>query len=243
MRRMPRGEAVLSFVFASLVAACGGGDNNPDAQLVPTTDAPPPDASRPDAFVCTLTECGGECVDTSSDPDHCGGCDDACQSGAECVATDCVCPPSFLPENLNTGLQDIFIDQLPGANIWIRGFFGTALEGFGVGYGTTGVETGVAYTLNGATLPAPPFVLALHDIDIATMEAQSAYAAISGTITFTAACAGRIAGTLTNATFQAATINPAPQIDPDGCTFTVPSITFTIGDPACTDCSEAACGP
>jgi hypothetical protein len=35
-----------------------------------------------------LTECGGECVDTESNPDHCGGCDTPCAQS--CVAGECV---------------------------------------------------------------------------------------------------------------------------------------------------------
>ncbi|MBN1772974.1 MAG: hypothetical protein JXB32_17020 [Deltaproteobacteria bacterium] len=37
-----------------------------------------------------LTDCGTACVDTSSDPDHCGGCDTACDPGESCAAGTCV---------------------------------------------------------------------------------------------------------------------------------------------------------
>lgn len=47
------------------------------------------------------TDCGGECVDTTSDPDHCGGCGVLCppEQGFQCVDSVCVgaipCPPEL----------------------------------------------------------------------------------------------------------------------------------------------------
>jgi hypothetical protein len=47
------------------------------------------------------TDCGGDCVDTTSDPDHCGGCGVLCpvEQGLECVDSICVgsvpCPPNL----------------------------------------------------------------------------------------------------------------------------------------------------
>lgn len=40
------------------------------------------------------TECGGKCVDTTSDVQNCGGCSKACASGQQCVAGACrdTCP-------------------------------------------------------------------------------------------------------------------------------------------------------
>lgn len=44
------------------------------------------------AFGPPLSVCDGVCVDTSSDPSHCGGCDLPCGSGSRCVAGACVGP-------------------------------------------------------------------------------------------------------------------------------------------------------
>jgi hypothetical protein len=278
MPRMRRGEVILSCVFVSLVA-CGGGGNSADAPpLEHEVDAD----TRPDAFVCTLTECGSECVDltsdeahcgdcdtacdagascidsgcvcappntecpdactnTDTDPLHCGDCDTACPSGASCVDAGCVCPPNFIPGDLSgnpTG-QDMVLDQLPGAYVAITPYFSTGINGFGVGYSTTDVTIGApGYDLDGSTLPATPFAIALYNIDIATMMPEAAFAAISGHLRFDIACDTGASGRLTNATFQAATIFPSPMVDPNGCTFTLTSVDFSIGDPA--SCPPAA---
>jgi hypothetical protein len=39
------------------------------------------------------TLCGTECVDLDSDPDHCGGCNDACPTGEFCTARQCLASP------------------------------------------------------------------------------------------------------------------------------------------------------
>ena len=40
----------------------------------------------------TSTLCGAACIDTRSDPNHCGGCDTPCGAGMVCAASSCVCP-------------------------------------------------------------------------------------------------------------------------------------------------------
>jgi hypothetical protein len=37
-----------------------------------------------------VAQCGGSCVSTESDPDHCGGCDKACATGEACEGGVCV---------------------------------------------------------------------------------------------------------------------------------------------------------
>jgi hypothetical protein len=231
MPRMKLGAFCSVVLSLATFAAC---DNDPgttpaDGPQFIFDSAPLP----PDAFVCTQTDCNGVCTNTATDPLNCGDCGMACQSGASCVASMCECPPNFLEPMLtgNPTGQDLVIDQLPGAYVALTPFFGSAINGFGVGYSQTDVMLGVDLTLDGTMLPNTPFAVALFDIDIGTMMPRAAYAALSGTINFTTACATGAAGTLTDATFQAGQIFPSPMLDPNGCTFTVPSVQFSIADP------------
>jgi sulfatase modifying factor 1 len=43
----------------------------------------------------TSTACGDECVNLSSDSQHCGECTNACPSGSSCRAGECVCDPGY----------------------------------------------------------------------------------------------------------------------------------------------------
>src|SRR5262245_21767397 len=42
-----------------------------------------------------LADCGGVCVDRTSDPANCGACAKACAEGEVCVNTACVCGPDW----------------------------------------------------------------------------------------------------------------------------------------------------
>lgn len=76
-------------------------DASPDA-AVPTADAGRPDggALRPDgglldaSMMCAapFELCGGVCVDTRTQVEHCGGCNSACVSELFCVDARCVSP-------------------------------------------------------------------------------------------------------------------------------------------------------
>jgi hypothetical protein len=237
MRRMKRGELLLSSAILAVasLAGCGGGGSTPDAVLVHEVDASPPDASPPDAFVCTMDVCPGDvCTDFQTDPDHCGDCDTVCQSGASCDAGDCVCIENFIPASLTTNIMDMIRTDLPGTFIAVKPFFAAEIDIFAVGYPDTGVDSG-PYTLDGSTLPAAPFVIAAYNVDVNTFEPEAAFAAVDGTLVFTKACDVGASGTLTTSTFQAGTLIP-PGIDPNGCTFEVTAVTFTIGTPE--DCPD-----
>jgi hypothetical protein len=231
MPRMKLGAFASVLLCLATLAACDNDPGNTPAdgpQFI--FDSPP---SPPDAFVCTLTDCDGVCTNTATDPVNCGMCGMACQTGASCVASKCECPPNFLPPTLmgNPTGQDLVIDQLPGAYVALSPFFASEIDGFGVGYAMTDPVLNTDITLDGTMLPNTPFAIALFDIDIGTMMPRAAYAALSGTINFTAACLDGASGTLTDATFQAATIFPSPMLDPTGCTFDVASVQFSIASP------------
>ncbi|MFK7989928.1 MAG: MopE-related protein [Sandaracinaceae bacterium] len=90
------GEAVCQ--CASTPERCNGIDDDCDGAV---------DEGRAEAIGCGEGEacvtgsctcpparmCGDRCIDTDSDPNHCGGCGDACASGAVCTAASC-CTPS-----------------------------------------------------------------------------------------------------------------------------------------------------
>jgi hypothetical protein len=225
---MKNGGIFLTTLVLGLgLAACGGGEDNvPDADLTPIYDSEPPPI---DAAVCSLTTCGDDCVDTDTDEAHCGDCDTACtQTGSSCIAADCVCPPNFLPATVTPSGLDQIVEQA-GITIRIAALAGDGqLDALGVSYGAE-TTTDEPYTLDGSTLPAPPFAIALFNVDISTMMPEKAFAAISGTIEYSDICAEGASGTITNAVFQAADFD-ALEIDPEGCTFEVASIDFTIGD-------------
>lgn len=53
-----------------------------------------------------LTECGGICVDPSSDPNHCGACNNACGPGSSCVDGECRCGGTTV--SFSNDVQPIF---------------------------------------------------------------------------------------------------------------------------------------
>lgn len=140
--------------LAFVLAACGGGSDQPDA-LITFYDAPPPDGPPPpDAWECveseTIKECGpgmAGCVDITESPDHCGACDQPCPAGAACVdgpgpvdggETDlahCECPAADWVPTTITGLDTTpfgiepvnSIPQLPGAYLGLGPFLDGSL--------------------------------------------------------------------------------------------------------------------
>jgi hypothetical protein len=75
----------VGLVVAVQIAACGSGDNS-------GFDAGSDGGGGPDVTTCsaTQTSCGGQCVDTSSDPYDCGACGNACAGGEACCSGLCV---------------------------------------------------------------------------------------------------------------------------------------------------------
>ena len=94
--------ASISALF--LVAACGGG-SEPGATDAPDHSADAPGDGSPDAPACGAAGpaqmvCGGACIDTSSDPEHCGDCATTC-SGAtsSCAGGMCRMPLTTIWEH------------------------------------------------------------------------------------------------------------------------------------------------
>jgi flagellar capping protein FliD len=101
------------------------------------------------------------------------------------------------------------------------------------------------YTLKSGVQISQPNVLAGYNAHLGAGPVPMAdgyYEATSGTLHFSAvSCDANglvYTGTLTNVTFQGATISGMSiQVDPNGCTFMVPSMTFDI------EVTTSACTP
>lgn len=221
-----RGPAVAFGMVAALVAACGGGGDDGVTVLV---DAQPIDAQAIDAPVCSGMVCSGTCLDTTTDEQNCGGCGTVCEAGKTCQASACACAPSFLDSMPSFIQSQISTTLLPGATLGIGGILDNTINALVVGYPTATVRINQPYTLSGATLGTPPFVAAGYDVDIQSFTPAASFYATTGTLTFTAVCAGGFQGNLTNARFVAVEGLMNPTLVPNGCAFDVPMVTFSYG--------------
>ena len=90
----------ISALVVFLIAGCANSHTQPDgsvdapADTSDTSDVSTDDVSSDTGCGPDLTECSGVCVDTDTDPGHCGGCDSPCESDEVCSAGTCVadCP-------------------------------------------------------------------------------------------------------------------------------------------------------
>ncbi len=104
--RSPSGDPCAGSPFCNQSGPLPGLDADSDVDVpTDTTHDDPGDVDvpedLPDGLVCSpgLTLCGTECVDTSSDPDHCGDCGASCPGDEFCSLSDCVLEcPTYLTE-------------------------------------------------------------------------------------------------------------------------------------------------
>jgi len=219
-----------SLLFVLGVAACG--DDIPamaDAAVI--IDAPLPI----DAPMCASPTklCGTTCLEVAVDEDNCGDCGVACHGGEACDLTCACAPAAFIPVTLEPGMFDRF-EGANGITLAIGPSFGTGgINPFLVGYTAT-TALGVDLDLSTIPLGEAPFVAAAYRFDLGAMSTDAAFTATAGTLRLTRACGTEVEGTLTNATFRGVTGGlMSAEIDPLGCTITIPSITFHIMTAAC----------
>jgi hypothetical protein len=237
-----RAEVTMKFALGTicliglgLAAGCGDDAADTDAAPIDLFDATPPDAGVPDAFVCTQTECGTECVNTDTDPDHCGGCFMACTPAADCDAPDCLCPDNFVPGSPSFLMAQVSDTLAPPNLVGIGGFAGSdsGLHVLAVLFApdaTTGVDIDLTDT-------NAPVVGLGYELDTGTFTPRSGFVATAGTIHLTRACADGLAGTVTDATFAEADFTTLSPIT-DGCGFSGVTFAFDIGD-SCDSTADA----
>ncbi|MFU8803162.1 MAG: hypothetical protein ACNA8W_05060 [Bradymonadaceae bacterium] len=71
------------------------GENGGEADTVQGPDAEPDAEIDAEPDTGPVLECGGNAVDTTRDPLHCGSCDNACAAGERCVNSHCECRPDL----------------------------------------------------------------------------------------------------------------------------------------------------
>jgi hypothetical protein len=219
------GRAAALLVLAGAIGCGSGGSDSPDAA--------PPDAAAPDATTCDLTLCDGDCVDTSTSTDHCGGCFQPCTPAQDCASSNCECPTvelvaeDFILAQMD---QDMLAPTILGIGLYGDG--SAATSALVIGFDDPDTPTDTDIDLSDG---APPFVAIGYDIEVSTQEFRSAYRAQTGTLRLSRRCADGVAGTVTGAALvevDAEAEEPTPIAD--GCTASIPSFDFDFGD----QCSE-----
>lgn len=87
----------LFSLLASEESACDGADDDCDGRIdeLSSDGEDPCGNGTCTCLVCACDPgwiaCASRCVDTTTDPAHCGGCGDACPAGFACSGSTCVC--------------------------------------------------------------------------------------------------------------------------------------------------------
>ncbi len=240
--------ALVPFALLAATAACSSKSSSspPDAPMIMTADAPPPVDAMPDALVCQAPtmNCSGTCINTTTDEQNCGSCGNACKGGEFCDPSKnsgtCSCPMpanilgTDIPKNAGDQHQSMSLGQatlhIAAAPVTV-GAQTNALVFLSVGLPDVNKD----YTLKSGISFSQPNVLAAYNGSLGggMPMADAYYDATGGTLRFSSvACTAQgfaYTGTLTNVTFQGATISGMNiQVDPNGCMFTVASLTFDI---------------
>jgi hypothetical protein len=178
---------ITRHLFASLlalaalplsIAACGGGGNTGTGGGGGTTTS---NSSSTGSSTCKPSEmeCGGTCVDVSSDAANCGACGMACGSGSPCCAGACVetasCAFSIEKPSPDSGWQN------GGDYLTLKGQgFVKGMKVF-IGDGRAAVRV---LDANTARIKTPPGPLGVHDI---TIQNGAAKATLKGAFTYQSA--------------------------------------------------------
>lgn len=217
---MPSYRAAFAFAFVTAsAAACGGGNDDPAIDAADTTDAAVDARPIDGPPVCNGMVCGGECIDTSEDEDHCGTCTTECTAGQACGSSTCACVnPDFLVPDPTFIQSQVVTGQIPMTSLGIGGYIGNEIDAILVAMPDAAVLN-QAYPLSGTTPGAPPFIGIGYDVDINTQELTATFYATAGSVTFTERCSGSFSGTATGLRFTAAEGLMPPVLIQNDCAF------------------------
>lgn len=229
---MLRTAPLLVVLGLLALGAVGCGDdgapiNLPDAQQVDAMpDAPLPVCNAPNKM------CGTQCISVANDELNCGDCGVVCNGGETCRGS-CTCPGAFVPTTITPSMFDMFQGS-GGAHLAIAPTFDA--NGIHPVLFAYTDKTPIGEDIDLSTIPLGdlPSVIAGYNVDLASQDFDAAYVATAGTLHLTAACGTNVRGTLTDVTFSGVTGGfDDPEIDPDGCSFTLKTVTFNVGSTAC----------
>lgn len=220
----------LASLLVLILSACGDDGSPVIVDAMP--DSPPVDMAP--ACAAPMMTCGTSCLDVTTDEENCGGCGTECGGGQACTASACACAPTdFVPATLTPTQFDQQMAVGGGISIALNPNLGDGINPFIVGYtAQTPLDTDIDLSM--VTLGDAPFVAVGYGFDLQTNSIDATFVATAGTLKITELCATHMEGTLTNATFRGTTgglMNPT--VDPAGCTFTVPMVTFAMGVDPC----------
>jgi hypothetical protein len=179
---------------------------------------------------CPLDTCGSACVDTSSDVANCGSCGVACTPAAACSNAACACPANFIPA-VPTFSQELVrenVAQLPGLVTGI-GLLpdAKAFDALLVAFDPMTIPVGTDIDLATA---APTVVRVGFGFDVVLLSSiKGGFLATSGTLHVDTACVDGVAGSLTDVAAVEVDLFDGFTPIANGCTMTVPSVTFHIG--------------
>jgi hypothetical protein len=159
-------------------------------------------------------------------------CDPDCLPSATCEENECVCIAAYLVESpVLTGTQ-VNDSGLPDRTFG-TGVFTDSLDGdisdllMVVFFDDPPLMLNTQYAVD-VNLPGAPTILVIRDFG----NPGSIEHVAVGDITFNHICSGGFDGVATGLTFSSATGDyPETTVDPDACTFSLPSLTFSFGTP------------
>jgi hypothetical protein len=207
----------ICFVSIALLA-CG---NDTRSDVVDASHAIEPDA--PSLCPGELASCNGLCVNTRTDDDHCGACNEACAPAARCSASICACPAPFV----STNAPVLATTMLAAQTGFISGAVGlTGSDSMNHAVIVTAAATAPLNTPLAVNANNQVFVAISYDLVTAT-QSRSAFLATSGTVSLSRRCVTGIGGTLSN--LMLVEIDPTTLAPiPNGCTTTLGQLHFNI---------------